>query len=160
MKFMQRGKDMEAEERLKAEEKKLDSELHWILDIDRDELLPKKPVAEEDQSYMQFMDINPLGRRSFKGFNKDIETLSSQTDDSRKRKSEDVAVSDTEMAAVMGNKGTKTAAQARNRKQTTGGEPLPKAKKLRRDADAPVAKEEAPTVELGTSSRFKFLKPV
>ncbi|KAI8840876.1 hypothetical protein BC829DRAFT_17818 [Chytridium lagenaria] len=146
MKFMQRGKDMEAKERAEDEKKKAALEAQWVLDIDMNEIVTRGIQAEEDQSYLSFMPTAPLGRKSFKGFNKEIESLSTTLSSERRLAEAEAnekknSITDIEMAKKLNPKN-------REKRAVEGGEEgVAKVRKVKEDGAG------------RTAGRFQFLKP-
>ncbi|KAJ3213912.1 M-phase phosphoprotein 6 [Dinochytrium kinnereticum] len=168
MKFMQRGKDAEDKNKIEEERKKAALEAQWVIDFDLDEIKSTGLQVEEDHSYLSFMEAAPLGRKSFNGFNKEIEIISSAMIAEQKlRESEERekknSVTDIEMARHMGaisrknGKGLPDKSPGDKRKrETTNGDSATPSKARKTEAG------KGPNVtgsEHGTASRFKFLKP-
>ncbi|KAI9339348.1 hypothetical protein BDR26DRAFT_862278 [Obelidium mucronatum] len=165
MKFMQRSHQAEVRAKLEQDQQKTISESHWVIysdTVDRESSVATKRF-EIDQSYMSFTDTPLVGRKSFKNFNKDIESLAqSQELQQRLNKSEKVdareSLSDKELAGRYKSLSTVGG-------QVESGKPKTKGKKRKS-----VGGEGVPGIpaggtndtegdEHGSSQRFKFLKP-
>ncbi|KAL1931117.1 hypothetical protein VTP01DRAFT_10254 [Rhizomucor pusillus] len=78
MKFMQRSLEKERQEEMERERKRIISEAEWIIEYETEENHKPKIDIEYQPSYLVFNELNTLGRRSFKDFNKKISALEEQ----------------------------------------------------------------------------------
>ncbi|KAJ3292507.1 hypothetical protein HDU79_001382 [Rhizoclosmatium sp. JEL0117] len=157
---MQRSHQAEVRAKLEQEQQKTLSEAQWV--IDSEDVTRANVVAptrfQIDQSYLSFTDVPVVGRKSFKSFNKEIETLA-QTQESQQRlkKSEIVdareSLSDKELANRYKNLATGGASSGDEKKKGKDGKKEGKKRKSDVVADSTEGSEH------GSAQRFKFLKP-
>ncbi|XP_078739402.1 M-phase phosphoprotein 6, partial [Lampetra fluviatilis] len=72
MKFMQRGLDEEERRRLDEEEQRMMSDEHWYLDLPD---LQRAEVVVVEEASVAVCEGVEFGRRSFRGFNPEVEKL-------------------------------------------------------------------------------------
>nr|XP_032834814.1 M-phase phosphoprotein 6 [Petromyzon marinus] len=81
MKFMQRGLDEEERKRLDEEEQRLMTDEHWYLDLPD---LQRAEVVVVEEASVAVCEGVEFGRRSFRGFNPEVEKLCSLLELSRR----------------------------------------------------------------------------
>ncbi|KAJ3138217.1 M-phase phosphoprotein 6 [Irineochytrium annulatum] len=173
MKFMQRGKEAENRKKQEEEEKRTAREAEWVLDWDEIILPTQSHRFEQDHSYLAFTDEPAIGRMSFNGFNKEMETLAAkQTEEHKRRKVEENEARNS-VSAVEMTRRYEAIGLPSNRAAPLKASPKEKRKrgqdddevaggngKARRDAINGKRRPPTPPEPThGTFSRMRFLKP-
>ena len=112
--FMQRNEESKLREKLKEEQEKLEQQNHWVLINKEDE---KINIMRLDSNIYE---DQILGRRSFGGFNKNIEKLDERKEDEKDKNEFDaqkVDVSDNEMTEYFKMKRNNMYGKARGEKK-------------------------------------------